>query len=347
MKKTGLFLLAAGLLLTVARAATPAVPDLKEVTDLLRANLPGLSDSNLNRAEVEGLLAQLHGEVSLVGGEAETNTFPKGELSRSTVLDGDTLYLRVTRVGAGLPEAVTAAYQQLGATNKLKGVVLDLRFAEGADYPAAAAVAGLFLTKVEPLFSLGGETASSIANKDAIKLPVAVLVNGGTRGAGEVLAGILRETRVALILGSHTGGGAAVMHEFPLKDGQRLRIATTPVQYANGAEFSQDGLEPDIAVSVSPAAEQAYFADAYAAYSEPGQATNSDSTGLTNEPERRISEADLVKARRAGADVPEEDLEDAVPATPEPQQPVMHDPVLVRALDLVKGLALLRQAHGD
>jgi hypothetical protein len=98
---------------------------------------------------------------------------------------------------------------------------------------------------------------------------------------------------------------------------------------------------------VSPAAEKIYFADAYAEFPGAGQTTNSDNNGLTNAPARRISEADLVKARKAGADVPEEDLEEAVPTAAEPQQPVMHDPVLARAVDLVKGLALIHQARGD
>jgi len=349
MRKIGLFFLSAGMSLTLARAAAPAVPNLQEITTLLRANLPGLTDADLNRAEVEGLLAQLHGQASLVGTDAVTTNPPaeSGVLSRSAVLENDTIYLRIGRVGAGLSDAVATAYQQLSATNKVKGVVLDLRFADGVDYRAAADTAGLFVTKAGPLFSLGGRPVSAAENKHAIQLPLAVLVNAETRGAAEVLAGVLRETRVALILGSHTGGGAAVMRDFPLKDGQSLRIATTPVQYADGSEFSPDGLEPDVVVNVSPAAEQVYFTDAYADFAEPGQTTNSDSASGANAPERRISEADLVKARRAGADVSEEDLEDAVPATTEPPQPVMHDPVLARAVDLVKGLALLHQARGD
>ena len=349
MRMTGLLFLSLGLALTLARAAAPAVPDLQEITTLLRANLPGLTDADLNRAEVEGLLTQLHGQASLVGTGGETTNAPaeSGELSRSQVLENDTIYLRVAHVGGGLATAVTTAYQQLSATNKVKGVVLDLRFADGADYQAAADTAGLFLPKGGPLFSLGGQTISSGANPNAIQLPLAVLVNAETRGAAEVLAGILRETRVALVLGGHTGGGAAVIHEFPLKDGQRLRIATTPVQYADGSQFAPDGLEPDIAVNVTPAAEQVYFTNAYADILESGQSTNTDSGGTSNAPERRISEADLVKARKAGADVPEEDLEDAVPDTAEPPQPALHDPVLARAVDLVKGLALLHRARGD
>jgi hypothetical protein len=346
MTKTGLIFLFTALSAALVRAAEPAAPDLKEVTDLLRANLPGLTDAELNRAEVNGLLDQLHGRAVIVGDVAETNTPTTGALAKSGVLADDTIYLRVNRVGDGLSAQLASTFGQLTATNKSKGVVLDLRFADGGDYPAVASVAGLFLSKAEPLYELGGQTVSSEGNKGVIKLPLAVLVNRQTRGAAEVLAGVLRETRVALILGGHTGGGAAVMHDFPLKEGGRLRIAATPVQYANGAEFSPGGLEPDIAVDVDPVAEKTYYKDAYASLPEPGQTTNSDGT-VTNAPEKRISEADLVKARKAGADVPEEDLEEAAQPTVEPQSPVLRDPALARAVDLVKGLAIVRQARGD
>jgi Peptidase family S41 len=343
MKTPGLLLLLAILPLAAARAAAPADPDFSEIAGLLHTNLPGLSAADLNRAEVQGLLAQLHGKAALVGAGLETNVPAPGELSRSSLLAEDTVYLRIARIGAGLSGQVAAACQQLTATNRPKGVVVDLRFAQGADYPAAAAVAGLFLAKSLPLFRLGGETVSSTDNKNAIRLPVAVLVNGDTRGAAEVLAGVLRETRAALVLGAPTAGSAAVMREFPLKNGQRLQIATTPVQFPDGREFPSDGLKPDIAVKVSPAAEKAYFADAYGDLA----ASTNAAPGRTNSPAHRISEADLVKARRAGAELPEEDLEDAVPAAPEPGQPVLRDPALARAVDLVKGLALIRRNSGD
>ncbi len=62
-------------------------------------------------------------------------------------------YVRVATVASKLPEAFRAAYRQLAETNKekIKGLVLDLRFAGGADYEAAAKLADCFLNSERPL----------------------------------------------------------------------------------------------------------------------------------------------------------------------------------------------------
>jgi len=59
----------------------------------------------------------------------------------------------VARVAAGLAGQLKAAYEKLNATSKLKGLVLDLRFADGHDFTAAANAADRFLSKEQPLLS--------------------------------------------------------------------------------------------------------------------------------------------------------------------------------------------------
>ena len=52
--------------------ATDTAPDFNQVYELLRANLPNASDAELNSAAVKGLLRQLHGRATLVGGTPGT-----------------------------------------------------------------------------------------------------------------------------------------------------------------------------------------------------------------------------------------------------------------------------------
>src|SRR5207249_12336882 len=136
--------------------------------------------------------------------------------------------------------------------SKLKGVVLDLRFSAGDDYQSAAAVADLFIPKEHPLLDWGSGVVKSRNKEDAIRIPVAVLVNRDTAGAAEALAAVLRETGTGLILGGKTAGQAMIAQEFPLKNGDRLRIATAPVQLGDGSALSAEGVKPDIAVEVRP-----------------------------------------------------------------------------------------------
>jgi C-terminal processing protease CtpA/Prc len=265
---------------------------------------------------------------------------------KSSVLDGDVLYVRVGRVGDGLAQAIRAACSKPETTNKLKGVAIDLRYAAGDDYAAAAAVTDLFVKKEQPLLNWGNGVVRSKAKTDVIGFPAAVLVNRQTAGAAEALAAAMRETGAGLILGSHTAGQAMVAQEFPLKNGDRLRIATAPIQLGDGSAISEKGLKPDIDVEVSPEEEWAYYADAFKTTDKTNLQANA--AGLTNGTGNgtnraarrpRFNEAELVRERREG--ISEADV--AAFRGREPDQPTVQDPALARALDLLRGLALVRQ----
>ncbi len=319
-------------------------PDFDEVRDLVRAHLAGTSDADVNRASVDGLLHSLRGKVRLIGGEGgEPAASNAPALSKATVLDGRIACLRVAQVVATLPEEIRRSCQELAATNKLVGLVIDLRFAGGDDYAAAAATADLFVATQRPLLEWGAEKARSVEKADALDWPVAVLVNSETTGAAEALAAVLREAGVALILGGTTRGAAMTVQDFPLKNGQRLRIATSPVKLGDGAAISTAGVKPDIEVTVSPDAERAYQVDPYGATTRTNLvAASTTSATVTNRPSRRTrpNEADLVRARREGLSL---DAEFPVSQDREPEAPVIRDPSLARAVDLLKGLAVVRR----
>src|SRR5439155_1191989 len=83
--------------------------------------------------------SQVYPRVILVTNGAPAGVRPEGSLlSRTKVYDDSYGYLRVARVATGLADEIKSAHDRLDATNKLKGVVLDLRFADGQDYTAAA-----------------------------------------------------------------------------------------------------------------------------------------------------------------------------------------------------------------
>jgi Peptidase family S41 len=158
-------------------------------------------------------------------------------------------------------------------------------------------------------FANGDDSDAAKAAADLFagkKLPLAILVNAETRGAAAMLATDLREARDGLIFGGAT------------------------------AE-----LKPDIAVTVKIGDEKMYLENPYAAPAQDGTnagaGTNSFSPFIDH-----TSEADLVREKIKDGD---ED-EDSAPSRPtEPQKPFIHDPVLARAVDLIKALALVRQSH--
>lgn len=335
-----------------ARAeATNDAPAFAEVYDLIKTHLTGVGEAELNRTAVRSLVSALGSKVSLVTNGAATAASEHTALvSKLNIFENDIAYVRVGRVEAGLAKAVREAFEQLGATNQLKGLVLDLRFAGGTDYAAAASAADLFERKEQPLLNWGNGMVKSKEKSDPIAVPVAVLVNRQTAGAAEALAGVLRVTGTGLILGNRTAGQAMIAKDFPLSDGESLRIATAPIQLGNGTALSAQGVKPDISVEVSPQDERAYYTDAFKDIPRnpllaSANATATNGLAGTNRAARRarFNEAELVRERKEGIPA---DVELPIGGrNNEPEQPMVQDPALARALDVLKGLAVVRQSH--
>jgi len=312
-----------------ATDTTPAM-DFAEVRTLILANLPGITEQELNQAALDGVLADLKGRVELVGSGNDAVAITNlNLLSKAECLESNIAYLRVETVAAGLAGALTVAQKNLLATNPIVGVVLDLRFAQGTDFAAAQAAAKQFRDQIDGHVPV---------------LPLAILVNRETRGASELLAADLRAASAGLILGQQTAGYARLMREFKLKNGQRLLLASTPVKLSNGSELTNGSVSPDVMIPVYADDEKAYYEDAYADLSPTNVVPDTalvDTNGIVvAEPpsRKRMSEAELVRKHREGTDV--EDLATTAEMI-SVIKPVLRDPALARAVDLVKGLALV------
>jgi hypothetical protein len=330
---------------------TNTPPDFNEVYDLIRSHLAGQSADELNQAAVQGLLDQLHSKVSIVPGKSDVSAGVSAQdspLLQSGLYDGPVACLRVGRVANGLAGKVASAYKGLSDSNQLKGIIVDLRFAGGHDYDAAVATANLFISHDMPLLDWGNGPVRSKANKDAITLPLVVLVNRQTADAAEALAAVLREGAQAVVLGSTTAGEATIGRNYPLKNGQYLRIATAAVKLGNGDALSASGVKPDIQIPVKPDDEKAYYADPFKALSPSGSLAGPGAAQPTNFVSHpRLTEADLIRERK---ERPGMELEYGEPAPVEgdgaanaTDKPTVRDPVLARALDLVKGISAIRQ----
>ncbi len=322
-------------------------PQFKEVYELLRSHAGALSDQELNRAAVEGLLTQLGSRAWLIdSSKAVAPDTTVASISSTALFDENYGYVRVGRVSNRLPEQFSSSLEKLAATNKVKGLVIDLRYATGNDYDAAAKVADRFLGSEQPLLDWGKGVVKSTDKTNVFRQPVAILVNQFTSGAAEALAAVLRQHDVGLLIGTNTAGQASITKDFPLQSGAVLRIAVAPVKAGDGEVVER--LKPDIRVDVNPDDERAYFVDAYKvlprASAAGSSSTNIASLSVTNRsPRRRINEAELVRMLREGEN-PEEEVA-KTPRAVEPPKPVITDPALSRAIDLLKALDVVRHTR--
>ncbi|MGI8965123.1 MAG: S41 family peptidase [Limisphaerales bacterium] len=334
--------------MTASEAATNEPPKFEEFFKLLRTNLTGVSENELNRAAVRGLLNELRPLVSLQVSSTPTNSIFSTNNFKAAIYEGAFFYFRAGRVEENLSRKLSDRFQEFSKTNKCKGIVLDLRFAEGNDYLAAAKTADLFLNSEQPLLNWEADSAHSTLKTNAITWPVAILVNKFTSGSAEALAAILRETKVGLLIGSTTAGQANIYKEFPLENGQRLRIATAQIKVGKNQTL-KEGLNPDIEVAATTEDEKIYLEDAYRKISKPIAPNQirleNSSTNLpdTNRISRsRLNEKELVRLQREGL-TPDSDFLERPILGAEAALRLINDPALARALDLLKGLAVVRQ----
>lgn len=310
-----------------------SAPEFQQVYDLLKANLAGVSPAELNQTAVEALVGRLAPRVALeAAGQTEPTNAP---LMKTEVFEGDLVCFRISRVSQDLGQALAQEYARIAATNKLRGVVMDLRFAGGRDYAAVAGAVRLFVRKDQPLIDFGQGMVTAKPTAEPITAPVAVLVNAETRGAAEALAAALRTSGAALVLGGNTAGEAAIAKTFPLSNGDHLRVATAPIRLGDGSLLSLAGLTPDIVVHVTAAQEKVYFTDPYREFTN----TMAAAAGTNNAARRlRYGEAELVRERKIGPN-----NEPAPAMAADPEKPIVQDPALARALDVLKGLAVVRR----
>jgi carboxyl-terminal processing protease len=251
-------------------------------------------------------------------------------------LEGKVGYVRISsfneQTDVGLKEEIDKLKK--AADGGLQGLILDLRNNPGGLLSQAVAVADAFLDK--------GEIVSTRARKpedaqrynaklgDLVEgLPIVVLINSGSASASEIVAGALQDHGRALVLGTKSFGKGSVQTIIPLSGHGAMRLTTARYYTPSGRSIQAVGIEPDIVV------EQARIE----ALEQPRQRREADLRGAldknrngadgTNHPARSTPAA--TPPARNGSDEDDEG---------EPAKDTRVDYQLLRAIDLVRGLAL-------
>src|SRR5581483_3336729 len=140
------------------------------------------------------------------------------------------------------------ALDKLGG-EKLRGLVLDLRDNPGGIVPAALETASLFLQPGQLILTVRGRAGEpeEIKVPDGVKpfqLPLAVIVNGKTASASEIVAGALQDHDRATIVGEPTFGKGLVQRVLELSEGTGLAL-TTALYYTPSGRSIQKPLDTE------------------------------------------------------------------------------------------------------
>jgi carboxyl-terminal processing protease len=174
-------------------------------------------------------------------------------------LEGDNIaYIRITtfneQTDVGLNNAMKNLKQQAGG--KLLGVILDLRNDPGGLLDQAVAVADAFLEKGEIVSTRGrrsedAQRYNARPGDIAAGLPIAVLVNGGSASASEIVAGALQDHHRAILLGTRSFGKGSVQTIIPLPGHGAMRLTTARYYTPSGRSIQAKGIDPDIIVEAA------------------------------------------------------------------------------------------------
>jgi C-terminal processing protease CtpA/Prc len=137
------------------------------------------------------------------------------------------------------------------------GLILDLRGNPGGWADEAVGVASVFLRAGEVVLrdrEPDGTEYEIDAQPDAsaTRLPMVVLVDGDSASCAEVVAGALRETHRARLVGTTTFGTGTMTTDFPLADGSVLSIGTSEWLTPAGRSAWHVGVAPDVRVELAP-----------------------------------------------------------------------------------------------
>jgi carboxyl-terminal processing protease len=151
-------------------------------------------------------------------------------VDRAFILQPGIGYIRVTSFDPQTGKQLHDAIEKLGG-DQLKGLVLDLRDNPGGVVQAALEAASFFLKPGQKVLSVKGRSIADQSveiPKTALpySFPLAVLVNGKTASASEILTGALQDHDRAVVLGEPSYGKGLVQNVFPLTGNTALALTT-------------------------------------------------------------------------------------------------------------------------
>ncbi len=149
-------------------------------------------------------------------------------------------YIRHSDFTEGCYEEMQAAIAKLRSEGELKGLVLDYRSNGGGIMQEAVKILGLFVPKGTGVVSTKGRTEDSkklfTTQSEPIlpDLPLAVLINGSTASAAEIIAGALQDLDRAVLIGQRSFGKGLVQSPKPLGYNAMLKLTTAKYYIPSG-----------------------------------------------------------------------------------------------------------------
>ncbi|MZQ74618.1 MAG: PDZ domain-containing protein [Peptoclostridium sp.] len=131
----------------------------------------------------------------------------------------------------------------------IKALVIDLRDNPGGLLDQCQEISDELLGKGTIVYTRdrsGSEEYLKSDEERKLGLPIAVLVNGGSASASEILSGAIKDNKAGILVGTKTYGKGLVQQVFPLEDGSGYKLTVSQYFTPSGAYINKKGIQPDI-----------------------------------------------------------------------------------------------------
>ncbi len=149
-------------------------------------------------------------------------------------------YIQHSDFTEGCYEEMRAAIERLRGEGELRGLVLDYRSNGGGILQEAVKIVGMFVPKGTEVVTTRGRSKESAKSYHTDRepaypdLPLAVLINGSTASAAEIVAGSLQDLDRAVLIGQRSFGKGIVQSTRPLGYNTMLKLTTSKYYIPSG-----------------------------------------------------------------------------------------------------------------
>lgn len=188
-------------------------------------------------------------------------------------------YLRLTQFNAMATDEMHQALSRLEKQGA-ESYILDLRNNPGGLLQAGVEIAELFMEPGVVVYTVdrqGVLGSFTTTHQPLTNKPLVVLVNQGTASASEILAGALKDTGRAQLVGEQTFGKGSIQSLFDLSDGAGLAVTIAHYETPAHHDINKVGIAPDLRVALTPIAPDQVATDADSQYHAAIELLQSDS----------------------------------------------------------------------
>jgi carboxyl-terminal processing protease len=162
----------------------------------------------------------------------------------------DIKYIRISSFDKNV---VSSLKKIMGSLKNKKGLIIDLRNNPGGLLREALGTLDLFIKDGKLLSEKGrnsrdDQTWYAHSGGTYSKIPIVILVNGGSASASEIVSGGMQDNKRAIIVGEKTFGKGSVQAIVPINQDEAVRLTIARYYLPSGRTIQAVGVTPDIKV---------------------------------------------------------------------------------------------------